>query len=50
MTSSYYIYNMPDEYKMEFENIPTGNYTAEITAEGFWGNRSQKLVCTFTVE
>ena len=50
MTSSYYIYNMPDEYKMDFENIPTGNYTAEITAEGFWGNKSKKLVCAFTVE
>lgn len=39
--SDYYLYNMPATRSVEFKNLESGTeYTAKITAEGFFKNRS----------
>lgn len=51
ISSSYYLYNMPEKAALEFEfNAPAGEYIAEITANGFWHNKSDKLIKAFTVQ
>ena len=48
--SSYYLYEMPKEVAMKFEvDLPAGDYQVELTAVGFWNNRSDALVRRFTV-
>ena len=48
--SSYYLYEMPKEVSMVFElELPAGDYQVELTAVGFWNNRSDALVRPFTV-
>ena len=49
-TSRYYLYEMPKEYSFTLENLCKGNYLVEITAEGFWKNRSDKITGEFTIE
>lgn len=49
--SSYYLYDMPSVLSMEFDaQLPPGAYRAELTAVGFWQNRSDVLSVPFTVE
>lgn len=47
MTSSYYLYNMPEKYTAEIEFEFKGDFSAEITANGFWSNSSEKIFCLF---
>ena len=49
--SSYYLYEMPASLTMKFEiQLPPGEYRAELTARGFWNNRSDALIVPFTAE
>ena len=49
--SSYYLYHMPQTVTMELEaRLAPGEYRAELTAKGFWNNRSAVLAAPFTVE
>ena len=49
--SSYYLYDMPSTVTMEFESrLPASGYRAEVTACGFWHDRSDPLIAPFMVE
>ncbi len=43
--SSYYLYNMPETCSVTLKDVAAGEYIAEIFAQGFWKNRSEKPLC-----
>lgn len=48
--SSYYIQPMPEYVSCKVDNLPTGEYNAEVYARGFWRNSSvNKLTTDFIV-
>lgn len=50
ISSSYYLYDMPETVCLEFElELKSGVYILEITANGFWNNRSEKFVKRFEI-
>lgn len=42
--SGYYFYNMPETISVPVKGLEKGQYTAEITAKGFWNNESDNCV------
>lgn len=50
VSSSYYIYNMPENIDIEFEFLHNeGDYIAEIYANGFWFAKSEKMTVPFSI-
>ena len=48
--SRYYLNDMPETISQKIEELEKGEYIAEITARGFWNNKSaNQLVGEFTV-
>ena len=48
--SKYYYKNMPETIGCKIENLASGEYTLNITANGFWNNKSSNSLNTeFTV-
>ncbi len=43
--SRYYLNDMPDTISQKIEGFEAGEYTAEITAQGFWRNKSTNKLC-----
>lgn len=50
VTSSYYINKMPETINVSLGKLIPGVYTAEICANGFWNNASEKLCYDFEVK
>ncbi len=49
--SRYYLNDMPETISQKIEGFEAGEYTAEITAQGFWRNKSTNKLCgEFTVK
>lgn len=42
VSSSYYLYNMPETVTVKTQ-LPVGEYRIQITANGFWNNKSERL-------
>ncbi len=50
VSSSYYIYNMPERVSVLFDfPFAEGEFIAEITANGFWLAKSDKHICEFRI-
>ncbi len=50
VTSSYYIYNMPEKVCLEVDFCEkSGDFSLEITANGFWGAKSEKIIRKFSL-
>ena len=48
--SRYYLNDMPETIEQKIEELDKGEYIAEITARGFWNNKSTNKLCgEFTV-
>lgn len=48
--SRYYVKNMPETANCKIESLPAGEYTLNVTARGFWNNKSSNsLTAEFTV-
>ncbi len=48
VSSSYYLYNMPENITVKTPLL-AGEYLVQITANGFWNNKSEKLEKTVTL-
>lgn len=48
VSSSYYLYNMPENITVKTQ-LSRGEYLIQITANGFWNNKSEKLEKTVTL-
>ncbi len=48
VSSSYYLYNMPENITVK-TRLSRGEYLIQITANGFWNNKSEKLEKTVTL-
>lgn len=48
-TSSYYIYKMPEVIRIPLGALTKGEYVAQISANGFWNNASEKFIYSFEV-
>lgn len=49
--SSYYIYDMPETISMEWDaSYPAGEYTATVTANGYWKAKSEPISKKFTIK
>ncbi len=42
--SGYYHYTMPDSITVKVKMLPEGNYSADVTARGFWKNASDEPI------
>lgn len=49
VTSSYYLYNMPETIRISLGSLKAGSYVGELYANGFWNNKSDALVFEFEV-
>lgn len=49
VSSSYYIYDMPEKVSFEVDFNITGDFSLEITANGFWGAKSDKIIRSFSL-
>ncbi|MBQ5825764.1 MAG: hypothetical protein IIW48_13300, partial [Clostridia bacterium] len=48
--SRYYLNDMPETIEQKITELEKGEYIAEITARGFWNNKSTNKLCgEFTV-
>ena len=48
VSSSYYLYNMPEKITVKTQ-LAEGDYLIQITANGFWNNKSEKFEKTVTL-